>query len=177
MDSPHKGTITWTFSLLSLWTNCWTNTRLAGNSRHHDGHLMYWIVSMEGAGGLTPIWRQDTLNRHSKIGQLHIYHHANFCKVVQSYQLLCERQQCSPMLETYGICKTMCFARAIRWLYYLIICPMLNSMPLPRVLYQSGKNTSRNEHYGRNIVTFYIWDYFTLFFIFVWLHVCMCACL
>ena len=73
---------------------------------------------MEGAGGLTPTWRQDTLNRHSKIGQLHICHHANFCKVVQSYQLLCERQQRCPMLETYGICKTMCFAKAIRWLYY-----------------------------------------------------------
>ena len=35
MDSPHKGTMTRTFVL----TNCWTNIRLAGNSRRSDGHL------------------------------------------------------------------------------------------------------------------------------------------
>ena len=30
VDSPHKGTVMWTFnvSLLSIWTNCWTNTWL-----------------------------------------------------------------------------------------------------------------------------------------------------
>ena len=33
VDSPHKGTITRTFdiSLLAIWTDCWTNIRLAGN--------------------------------------------------------------------------------------------------------------------------------------------------
>ena len=30
------------------------------------------------AGGLTPIWRQDILNRHGEIGELHIYRHAFF---------------------------------------------------------------------------------------------------
>ena len=41
VDSPHKWTLTRTFevSLLSVWPNCWTNTRLTGNSRRHDGHL------------------------------------------------------------------------------------------------------------------------------------------
>ena len=41
VDSHHKGTVTRTFdiSLLAIWTNCWTNVRLAGNSRRHDGQL------------------------------------------------------------------------------------------------------------------------------------------
>ena len=30
------------------------------------------------AGGLTPIWCQDILNRRGEIGQLHIYRHAYF---------------------------------------------------------------------------------------------------
>ena len=32
--------------------------------------------SMVVAGGLTPIWCQDILNRRGEIGQLHIYRHA-----------------------------------------------------------------------------------------------------
>ena len=41
VDSPHKGTITWTVdvSILVVSTNCWTNTQLTGNSMHHDGHF------------------------------------------------------------------------------------------------------------------------------------------
>ena len=41
VDSPHTGTVTRTFdvSVLLVWTKCWGNTRLTGNSRHHDGHL------------------------------------------------------------------------------------------------------------------------------------------
>ena len=35
-----------------------------------------------------------------------------FFKVVQWYQLLCERQQRCSMQDNYGICETMCFARA-----------------------------------------------------------------
>ena len=40
VDSPLKRTVTWTFdvSLLTVGTNCWTNTQLTSNSRHHDGH-------------------------------------------------------------------------------------------------------------------------------------------
>ena len=39
VDSPHKGAVTRTFdvSLLSVGTNCWTNTRLTGYSR-------YWML-------------------------------------------------------------------------------------------------------------------------------------
>ena len=39
---PHKETVTRTsdVSLLSVQTNYWTNTRLPGNWRRHDGHLM-----------------------------------------------------------------------------------------------------------------------------------------
>ena len=38
---PQKGTVTRSFvvSLLVVWTECWTNTGLTGNSRRHDGHL------------------------------------------------------------------------------------------------------------------------------------------
>ena len=47
MDSPHKGTVVWTFgvSLLSVWGNCWTNARLSGNSRRHD----HWWRSFDVA--------------------------------------------------------------------------------------------------------------------------------
>ena len=32
--------------LLSVWTNCWTNTRLTGNSMLHEGHLtLPWCIS------------------------------------------------------------------------------------------------------------------------------------
>ena len=39
--SPHKGPVMRTFDLplLLVWTNGWTNARLAGNSKRHDGHL------------------------------------------------------------------------------------------------------------------------------------------
>ena len=39
--SPDKRTVTQTFdvSLLLVWTNCWTNTRLNGNPRRLGGHL------------------------------------------------------------------------------------------------------------------------------------------
>ena len=46
-------------------------------------------------------------------------------------------------------------------------------MPLPRVLYQSVKNTSPNGCQGCNVGTFFIWDYFTSFFAFLWLHRCI----
>ena len=41
VDSPHKGPVTRTSDvpLLSVWTNGWTNSRLVGNSRRHDGNL------------------------------------------------------------------------------------------------------------------------------------------
>ena len=41
VGSPHKGTVTRSFvvSLLVVWSECWTNTGLTGNSRRHDGHL------------------------------------------------------------------------------------------------------------------------------------------
>ena len=41
VDSPHKGTVARTFCvpLLIVWRDCGTHTRLAGNSRRHDGHL------------------------------------------------------------------------------------------------------------------------------------------
>ena len=58
--------------------------------RSFDVAVMYWIVSMVVAGGLTPIWCQDILNRHGEVGQLHIYCHASFfIKIVPWYQLLC----------------------------------------------------------------------------------------
>ena len=50
--------------------------------RSFDVAVMYWIVSMVVAGGLTPIWCQDILNRRGEIGQLHIYRHAFFIKIV-----------------------------------------------------------------------------------------------
>ena len=40
VDSPHKGIVTWTFDvLLSVRTNCWTKTWLAGNLTRRGGHL------------------------------------------------------------------------------------------------------------------------------------------
>ena len=41
VNSPHKATITQAFDvpLLLVWTICWTNTWLIGNSRRHDGYL------------------------------------------------------------------------------------------------------------------------------------------
>ena len=42
VDSPHKGPVTtqtFDVTLLLVWTNGWTNTRLTGNSRRHDCHL------------------------------------------------------------------------------------------------------------------------------------------
>ena len=40
VDSPQKGTVARTVNvfLLSVWTNCWTNTRSTGNSRRHYRH-------------------------------------------------------------------------------------------------------------------------------------------
>ena len=39
---PHKGTVTRILdvSFLLFWTNCWTITRLTGNSRRNYGHVM-----------------------------------------------------------------------------------------------------------------------------------------
>ena len=63
-----------------------------------------------------------------------------------------------PKLETYGICEAMCFARAYRWLQYLIIWTMLDSIPLSRinVYYQSGEKTSPNGNHSCNVVTSFI---------------------
>ena len=74
--------------------------------------------------------------------------------------------------NAYRICETLCFVSALRCLSYLNIYPKLNSMPFSRVLYQSGANTSPNGRHGCNVVTFYIWDYFTLFLLF-----CDCVCI
>ena len=41
------------------------------------------------AGGLTPIWHQDILNRHGEIGQLFIVMHFFFRKIVPWCQILC----------------------------------------------------------------------------------------
>ena len=40
VDSLHKGTVIRTLgvSVLFVWTTCWTNSRLTGDSRRHDGH-------------------------------------------------------------------------------------------------------------------------------------------
>ena len=126
-------------------------------------------------------WDFMDVSLHKRLNKQSSYHWLQMrvatLKVVQSYQLLCERQQRCPMLEPYGICKTMCFARAIRWLYYLIICPMLNSMPLHRVLYQSGKKPLQ-INITAAILSLSIYGIILPYFcFFVWLHVCMCACL
>ena len=43
LDFLHKGPAMWSFalmfSLLLLWTNCWTNNRVVGDLRHHDAHF------------------------------------------------------------------------------------------------------------------------------------------
>ena len=69
--------------------------------RSFDVVVMHWIVSMVVAGGLTPIWCQDILNRRDEIGQLHIYHHAFFfyqnCPVVSA---TLRKWQRYPMQET-----------------------------------------------------------------------------
>ena len=48
VDPPYKGTVTWIIdiSLLSVWTEYWTNTRLTTSSNRHDGHLTspQWIM-------------------------------------------------------------------------------------------------------------------------------------
>ena len=59
---------------------------------------------MVAAGDVASIWRQDIMNHHDKIGQLHIYHRAYFCKVVQWYQLLCGKQERSSRFIKGNIC-------------------------------------------------------------------------
>ena len=79
VDSPHEGTVTQTFDvLLSIWKKTLLNKHSIGRYfetpwRSFVVAVMYWIVSMVVAGGLTPIWCQDILNRRGEIGQLHIY--------------------------------------------------------------------------------------------------------
>ena len=50
---PSQRAVTRTFdvSLLSVWTNCWTNTRLPGNARRHDVTVMHAIQWWHEAQG------------------------------------------------------------------------------------------------------------------------------
>ena len=67
--SPHKGTVTETFdvSLLSVWTNYWTNPRLTGNYRLHDDYLMCWMTA------LSITWTNvDTYQMYSDCG-IHLW--------------------------------------------------------------------------------------------------------
>ena len=93
VDSPHEGTVTRTFDVFVVRLkkkplNKHSNGRYFEKPwRSFDVAVMYWIVSMVVAGGLTTIWCQDILNRRGEIGHLHIYRHA--IKIVPWYQLLC----------------------------------------------------------------------------------------
>ena len=101
---PHRGQSEFSSrrdSNADLWCFCYQSEKKLLNKhsigrnfetpwRSFDVVVMHWIVSMVVAGGLTPIWCQDILNRRDEIGQLHIYRHAFFfIKIVPWYQLLC----------------------------------------------------------------------------------------
>ena len=68
VDSPYNGTVTETFevSLMSAWTEYWTNTRLMDYSRRYDGHLTspsgnviskpYYLYTIEQWALRTWVW-------------------------------------------------------------------------------------------------------------------------
>ena len=77
--------------------------------RSFDVAVMYWIVSMVVAGGLTLNRCQYILNRRDEIGQLHIYRHAFFfnqnCPVVSA---TLRKWQRYPMQETSFLLSCDC---------------------------------------------------------------------
>ena len=75
-------------------------------------NVLNLIVSMVVAGDPTPIWHQDILKRHGEIGQLYIYRYAILFQSCPVVSAALQRQQRCSMQENYGICETMCFARA-----------------------------------------------------------------
>ena len=123
-------------------------------------------------GGLTPISRQDILNRHSKIGQLHIYRHAIFCKIVQWFQLLCGWQQRCPMPKTYGIVETLYFAKAYKWLYYDLIIRLMLTQCYFQEFYINQEKTLLQMDVTAAIMSLYM-KLFYLMFALLWLHVCI----
>ena len=69
VDDPHIRTVTRTFEvpLLSVWKNCWTNTRLTGNSRRHDGHLTS-LWSWTHFSRTNPHWFLLKKGQHRNVG-------------------------------------------------------------------------------------------------------------
>ena len=127
VDSPHKGTVTRTFDVFCCQCKKTVEQTLDWPV-FRDTMTVIWrrrnvlnSPSMVVAGGLTPIWCQDILNRRGEIGQLHIYRHAFFfIKIVPWYQLLCGSGNVT---------------HAFLWLHRCIVCNYCNAVYFRLVLF------------------------------------------
>ena len=117
--------------LLSVWKKL-SNKHSIGRyfettRRSFDFTVMYWIVSIVVAGGLTPIWRQDILNRHGEIGLLHIYRHAFFSQNCPVVSATLRKWQRYAMQETSFL--------LFLWLRRCIVCNDCNAVYSRLVLF------------------------------------------
>ena len=58
VDFSHKGPVMLLvmFSLMLAWTNCWTNSRVAGDLRCHEGHMTSLQCSISVASVIISSW-------------------------------------------------------------------------------------------------------------------------
>ena len=133
VNSPHEGTVTRTFDVfvISLKKKLLNKHSIGRNFetpwRSFDVVVMHWIVSMVVAGGLTPIWCQDILNRRDEIGQLHIYRHAFFLSKLS--------RGISYFAEVATLPNARDFIFAFLWLHRCIVCNYCNAVYSRLVLF------------------------------------------
>ena len=132
VDSFHRGTVTRTFDVFVVSLKKMLNKLSIGRYfkapwRSFDVAVMYWIVIMVVAGGLTLIRRQDILNRHSEIGQWHIYRHAFFSQSCPVVSATLRKWQRYPMQETSFL--------LLLWLHRCIVCNDCNAVYSRLVLF------------------------------------------
>ena len=112
-------------------------------------NVLNWIVSMVDAGGPTPIWHQNILNRQGEIGQLHIYRYAILF------------QSCPVVSAALRKTATLLNVRELRNLWNFVFCKGVSDLDnagfsaiATSSLSIRKKNTSLNVCHGCNVVTF-----------------------
>ena len=103
--------------------------------RSFDVVVMYWIVSMVVAGGLTPIWCQDILTRRGEIGQLHIYRHAFFFQNCSVVSATLRKWQRYPMQETSFLLFCDCIG-------VLFVITVMQSIPAWCYFFEASYNVT-----------------------------------
>ena len=133
MDSPHKGTVTRTFDVFCCQSKKTVEQTLDWPV-FRDAMTVIWrrrnvlnSPSMVVAGGLTPIWCQDILNRRGEIGQLHIYRHAFFFSKLS--------RGISYFAEVATLPNARDFIFAFLWLHRFIVCNYCNAVYFRLVLF------------------------------------------